>query len=153
MRAAAGCRLIPIEPKATRRIGYVRLERRYLSRVMESFTGWLREASKDIGKNQETDCEIFRKILPLPERTQPVGHPLVHRRASFVGMQRCIFPPPLGFADEAVEDSARISARAGSSSRQKTVIPWTRTAGVEVTGKFVGANGSESVPSAATLRA
>jgi LysR family hydrogen peroxide-inducible transcriptional activator len=49
-RAAAGCRLIPIEPKATRRIGYVRLERRYVSRVMESFTGWLREASKDVGQ-------------------------------------------------------------------------------------------------------
>jgi LysR family hydrogen peroxide-inducible transcriptional activator len=46
-RAAAGCRLIPIEPKAARRVGYVRLERRYVSRVMESFTGWLREAAKD----------------------------------------------------------------------------------------------------------
>jgi LysR family hydrogen peroxide-inducible transcriptional activator len=42
-RAATGCRLIPIEPKAMRRVGYVRLERRYSSRVMESFTGWLRE--------------------------------------------------------------------------------------------------------------
>jgi LysR family hydrogen peroxide-inducible transcriptional activator len=49
-RAAAGCQLIPIEPKAIRRIGYVRLERRYLSRVMESFTGWLREASRDVGE-------------------------------------------------------------------------------------------------------
>lgn len=43
--AAGGCHLIPIEPKATRRIGYVRLERRYLSRVRESFAGWLREIS------------------------------------------------------------------------------------------------------------
>jgi LysR family transcriptional regulator, hydrogen peroxide-inducible genes activator len=49
-RAAAGCRLIPIEPKAARRVGYVRLERRYLSRVMESFTDWLREASRDVGE-------------------------------------------------------------------------------------------------------
>jgi len=47
-RAAVGCRLIPIEPKAMRRVGYVRLERRYLSRVLESFTGWLREASKGL---------------------------------------------------------------------------------------------------------
>jgi LysR family hydrogen peroxide-inducible transcriptional activator len=48
-RAAVGCTLIPIEPKATRRIGYVRLERRYVSRVVESFTGWLREVSKAQG--------------------------------------------------------------------------------------------------------
>ena len=50
-RAAAGCRLIPIEPKAQRRIGYVRLERRYLSRAMESFTGWLQEICKDAGSH------------------------------------------------------------------------------------------------------
>jgi hypothetical protein len=31
-------------------------------------------------------------------------------------------------------------------------MPWTRTGGVEVTGNTVGENGSESVPSAATLR-
>lgn len=48
-RAAAGCRLIPVEPKAVRRVGYVRLERRYVSRLIESFTGWLRETSKDVG--------------------------------------------------------------------------------------------------------
>jgi LysR family hydrogen peroxide-inducible transcriptional activator len=53
-RAAAGCRLVPIEPKAMRRVGYVRLERRYLSRVIESFTGWLRQVSKDAGINQGT---------------------------------------------------------------------------------------------------
>jgi len=46
-RAAVGCRLIPIEPKGMRRVGYVRLERRYSSRVMESFTGWLREISRE----------------------------------------------------------------------------------------------------------
>lgn len=48
-RAAAGCKLIPIEPKAIRRVGYVRLERRSVSRVLESFAGWLREASEDVG--------------------------------------------------------------------------------------------------------
>jgi LysR family hydrogen peroxide-inducible transcriptional activator len=53
-RAAAGCRLIPIEPKAFRRVGYVRLERRYVSRVMNSFTGWLRETSKDVGQSGTT---------------------------------------------------------------------------------------------------
>jgi LysR family hydrogen peroxide-inducible transcriptional activator len=56
-RAAAGCRLIPIEPKAARRVGYVRLERRYLSRVMESFTGWLKEVSKDAGVYPGTPCD------------------------------------------------------------------------------------------------
>lgn len=49
-RGAEGCRLIPIEPKALRRVGYVRPERRYVSRALESFTGWLREASKDPGQ-------------------------------------------------------------------------------------------------------
>ena len=33
-----GCRLLEIEPKASRRIGYVRLERRYLSKAHQSFT-------------------------------------------------------------------------------------------------------------------
>jgi len=47
-RAAAGCRLIPVEPAAMRRVGYVRLERRYLSRVMESFTSWLCEVSREL---------------------------------------------------------------------------------------------------------
>ncbi len=42
-RAAEGCRLIPIDPKATRRVGYVRLERRYVSKTMEAFTSYLRE--------------------------------------------------------------------------------------------------------------
>jgi LysR family hydrogen peroxide-inducible transcriptional activator len=54
-RGAAGCRLIPIEPKALRRVGYVRLERRYVSRVMESFTGWLREVSRDVGQKPGTE--------------------------------------------------------------------------------------------------
>jgi len=41
-----GCRLIEIEPKATRKVGYVRLERRYVSKAMEAFTGYLREAGE-----------------------------------------------------------------------------------------------------------
>jgi LysR family hydrogen peroxide-inducible transcriptional activator len=53
-RAAAGCRLIPIEPKATRRVGYVRLERRYVSRVLEFFTGWLVETSRDAAHRSTT---------------------------------------------------------------------------------------------------
>lgn len=52
-RGASGCRLIPIEPKAVRRVGYVRLERRYLSRVLESFTGWLQEVAKEMGRSNE----------------------------------------------------------------------------------------------------
>ncbi|MBE0659867.1 MAG: LysR family transcriptional regulator [Bryobacteraceae bacterium] len=40
-----GCRMIEIEPKASRRVGYIRLERRYLSKALESFTGYLKEAA------------------------------------------------------------------------------------------------------------
>ncbi len=43
-RAAEGCRLIAIDPKATRRVGYVKLERRYVSKTIEAFTGFLRES-------------------------------------------------------------------------------------------------------------
>jgi LysR family hydrogen peroxide-inducible transcriptional activator len=39
------CRLIEIEPKASRRIGYVRLERRYLSKALQSFTDYLKESA------------------------------------------------------------------------------------------------------------
>jgi LysR family transcriptional regulator, hydrogen peroxide-inducible genes activator len=41
---SAGCRLIAIEPKASRRVGYVRLERRYVSKALEAFTGYLQES-------------------------------------------------------------------------------------------------------------
>ncbi|MBK7928493.1 MAG: LysR family transcriptional regulator substrate-binding protein [Bryobacterales bacterium] len=41
-----GCKLIEIEPKASRRVGYVRLERRYLSKALEAFTGYLKEAGE-----------------------------------------------------------------------------------------------------------
>ncbi|MBS1825529.1 MAG: LysR family transcriptional regulator [Acidobacteria bacterium] len=43
---SAGCKLVEIEPKASRRVGYVRLERRYLSRALEAFTGYLKEAAE-----------------------------------------------------------------------------------------------------------
>lgn len=41
-----GCRMIEIEPKASRRVGYIRLERRYLSKALEAFTGYLRESAE-----------------------------------------------------------------------------------------------------------
>jgi LysR family hydrogen peroxide-inducible transcriptional activator len=42
-RSAEGCKLLAIEPAAARRIGYVRLERRYISKPIEAFTTYLRE--------------------------------------------------------------------------------------------------------------
>lgn len=42
-KLSQGCRLIEIEPKASRRVGYVRLERRYLSKALEAFTGYLKD--------------------------------------------------------------------------------------------------------------
>ena len=41
-----GCQLIEIEPKTSRRVGYVRLELRYLSKALEAFTAYLQEASE-----------------------------------------------------------------------------------------------------------
>lgn len=41
-----GCKLIELEPKASRRVGYVRLERRYLSKALEAFTGYLKESAE-----------------------------------------------------------------------------------------------------------
>ncbi|MBA3974517.1 MAG: LysR family transcriptional regulator [Candidatus Solibacter sp.] len=41
-----GCRLIQLEPKASRRVGYIRLERRYISKALEAFTGHLKEAAQ-----------------------------------------------------------------------------------------------------------
>ena len=38
-----GCRLIEIEPKASRQVGFVRLERRYVSKALEAFKGYLAE--------------------------------------------------------------------------------------------------------------
>jgi LysR family hydrogen peroxide-inducible transcriptional activator len=39
-----GCRFLEIEPKASRRIGYIRLERRYLSKALEAFTSFLKDS-------------------------------------------------------------------------------------------------------------
>lgn len=38
---STGCRLIELDPAASRRVGYIRLERRYLSKALEAFTGYL----------------------------------------------------------------------------------------------------------------
>jgi len=49
---SAGCRLIEIEPKASRRVGYVRLERRYLSKALEAFTAYLKHSATPRRKPQ-----------------------------------------------------------------------------------------------------
>jgi LysR family transcriptional regulator, hydrogen peroxide-inducible genes activator len=41
-----GCRLIEIEPKASRRVGYIRLELRYLPKALEAFTEHLKKAAE-----------------------------------------------------------------------------------------------------------
>lgn len=46
-RVSEGCRLIEIEPKASRRVGYIRLERRYVSKALEAFTGYLKESVEE----------------------------------------------------------------------------------------------------------
>lgn len=43
---SAGCKLIEIEPKASRRVGYIRLQRRYLSKALEAFTGYLKASAE-----------------------------------------------------------------------------------------------------------
>jgi LysR family hydrogen peroxide-inducible transcriptional activator len=45
-RLSDGCRLIEIEPKASRRVGYIRLERRYVSKALEAFTGYLKDCAE-----------------------------------------------------------------------------------------------------------
>jgi LysR family hydrogen peroxide-inducible transcriptional activator len=42
-----GCRLIEIEPKASRRVGYIRLELRYLPKALEAFTQYLKTSAED----------------------------------------------------------------------------------------------------------
>ena len=44
-RSADGCKLLTIEPSETRRVGYVRLERRFISKPVKAFTAYLREVS------------------------------------------------------------------------------------------------------------
>lgn len=41
-----GCRLIEIEPRASRRVGYIRLEPRYVPKALEAFTGHLKAAAE-----------------------------------------------------------------------------------------------------------
>ncbi|MBC7928568.1 MAG: LysR family transcriptional regulator, partial [Bryobacteraceae bacterium] len=41
---STGCRLIEIEPQASRCVGYIRLQRRYLSKALEAFTGYLQDS-------------------------------------------------------------------------------------------------------------
>lgn len=41
-----GCRLIELEPRASRRVGYIRLERRYVSKALEAFTGHLKDTAE-----------------------------------------------------------------------------------------------------------
>jgi LysR family transcriptional regulator, hydrogen peroxide-inducible genes activator len=41
-----GCRLIEIEPKASRLVGYIRLELRYLSKSLAAFTEYLKAAAE-----------------------------------------------------------------------------------------------------------
>jgi LysR family hydrogen peroxide-inducible transcriptional activator len=48
-RLSAGCRLIEIEPAASRRVGYIRLERRYVSKALEAFSEYLKEAIRKPG--------------------------------------------------------------------------------------------------------
>jgi hypothetical protein len=45
-RSAEGCKLLTIDPAASRRIGYVRLERRYIPKPFEAFTAYLREVGR-----------------------------------------------------------------------------------------------------------
>ncbi len=43
---STGCRLLEIEPAVSRRVGYIRLERRYLSKALEAFTAYVRRDSE-----------------------------------------------------------------------------------------------------------
>lgn len=44
--SALGCCLIPLDQKATRRVGFIRLERHYVSKPIEAFVAFLRNAAK-----------------------------------------------------------------------------------------------------------
>ncbi|HBY63612.1 MAG TPA: LysR family transcriptional regulator [Solibacterales bacterium] len=41
-----GCKLIEIDPRASRRVGYIRLERRYVSKALEAFTAYLKDSAE-----------------------------------------------------------------------------------------------------------
>jgi LysR family transcriptional regulator, hydrogen peroxide-inducible genes activator len=47
-KLSEGCKLIELEPKASRRVGYIRLERRYLSKALEAFTAYLKVPAEKI---------------------------------------------------------------------------------------------------------
>jgi len=57
---SGGCRLIEIEPKASRRVGYIRLELRYLSKALEAFTKHLKEAGEKRKQGQSPASYIGR---------------------------------------------------------------------------------------------
>lgn len=44
--SALGCRLIPLEQKASRKIGFIRLEKHYVSKPLDAFILFLRNAAK-----------------------------------------------------------------------------------------------------------
>ena len=44
--SALGCRLIPLEQKASRKIGFIRLEKHYVSKPLDAFIVFLRNAAK-----------------------------------------------------------------------------------------------------------
>ena len=69
-RAAEGCRLIPIDPKAARRVGYVKLQRRYVSKTMEAFTAFLRETCAAVHKSP---AHSLRTPAAIP--TAPAAEP------------------------------------------------------------------------------
>ncbi len=62
---SAGCRLIEIEPRVSRRVGYIRLERRYLSKALEAFTAHLKEAAE---QRKPPAGDSARSPLPRPAR-------------------------------------------------------------------------------------
>ena len=45
--SASGCCLIPIDQKASRRIGFIRMEKHYVSKPLEAFTKFLRGLAKE----------------------------------------------------------------------------------------------------------
>lgn len=54
-----GCSMVELEPRASRRIGYIRLERRFLSKALTAFTGFLKLANRQ---------------PRIPLRAKPVPH-------------------------------------------------------------------------------
>jgi LysR family hydrogen peroxide-inducible transcriptional activator len=59
-RLSENCKLIELEPKVSRRVGYIRLERRYLTKALEAFTGYLKESAKPRTPQGPPDREPLR---------------------------------------------------------------------------------------------